>query len=149
MVSRRELAVGLPAGLIAGLVVGTIGTFKHQVGVSAVTGSGFPLGLLLSLAMVAVFLVALRAAFPVRWYALAAGVGVIVAVVLLLQPGASGGSTVILENVPGLVWVFGAPAVVAVIVAWPRRRPQRVLPDADGILEPTLPIGSAERRTTD
>ncbi len=145
--SRRELALGLPASLIAGLVIGTIGTFKHQVGVSAATGTGVPYGLALSLAMVAVFLVALRLAFPARWFAVAAGIGVVAADALLLLPGSSGGSTVILLNTPGLVWTFAVPAIVAVVAAWPRRRRrQRVLPDADGILEhdPADPIGGAK-----
>ncbi|MGT2424950.1 hypothetical protein [Amnibacterium kyonggiense] len=41
-VTGRELAIGLPLSVLAGLVVGAIGTFKHQVGVSAATGEGCP-----------------------------------------------------------------------------------------------------------
>jgi hypothetical protein len=94
-----------------------------------------------------VFLVALRLAFPVRWYAVAAAVGVVAADALLLLPGASGGSTVILLRVPGLVWTFAAPAIAAVVVAWPRvTRRERVAPDPDGILENDHadPIGGAK-----
>ena len=131
----RDLAVGLPASLLAGVVVGTIGTFKHQVGISAATGTGLPIGLVLSLLMVLAFLVALRVAFPVRWYALAAGVGVIAAAALLLLPGSSGGSTVVILNVPGLVWTFAPALLVAVVVAWPRLgRRRRDAPGAGGIL---------------
>lgn len=132
--SPRDLAVGVPASLVAGLPVGTLGTFKHQFGVSAATGDGFPIGLLLSIGMVAAFLVALRIAFPSRWYAAAAGLGVVVAEASLSTGGPGGGSTVILGNAVGAVWIV-APAVLGVvIVAWPRRR-SRAGGDVDGILE--------------
>jgi tetrahydromethanopterin S-methyltransferase subunit F len=146
-IRRRELVFGVPASLITGLVVGTIGTFKHQFGISAATGKGLPIGLVLSLLMVAVFLAALRLAFPVRWYAVAAGVGVVAADALLLLPGSSGGSTVILLNTPGLVWTFAPAAIAAVAAAWPHRsQRRRGMPDADGILghDPADPIGGAK-----
>lgn len=132
---RRDLAIGLPASLLAGLVVGTIGTFKHQFGVSAATGAGLPVGLVLSLAMVLLFLVALRLAFPTRWYAAAAAVGIVASVALLSLPGFSGGSTVILRNIAGIVWTT-APAVLgAAVVGWPRIARQRAVPEPGGILE--------------
>ena len=85
--------------------------------------------------MVLAFLVALRLAFPTRWFALAAGVGVVGAIALLALPGASGGSTVILLNAVGIVWTV-APAVLTVAVAaWPRRRRRRAGAEgAGGIL---------------
>ncbi|GAA2748908.1 hypothetical protein [Amnibacterium kyonggiense] len=136
-VTGRELAIGLPLSLVAGLVVGAIGTFKHQVGVSAATGEGAPVGLVLSLAMVLVFLLALRIAFPTRWYAVAAAVGVVAAAALLLLPGASGGSTVVLLNAAGLGWTIGVPVVALVVVVWPRRRrSRRTAPGGGGILGP-------------
>jgi hypothetical protein len=149
--SPRDLAVGLPASLIAGVVVGTIGTFKHQVGISAATGTGLPIGLVLSLLMVAVFLLALRVAFPSRWYVVAASVGVVAAgALLLLLPGSSGGSTVVLLNVAGTVWTFAPALLAAVIVAWPRLgRRRRVTLDAGGILEDDHAEPSAERRTSE
>lgn len=120
--SPRDLAVGVPASLVAGLLVGALGTFKHQFGVSAATGAGYPIGLVLSIAMVAAFVGALRIAFPSRWYAAAAGLGVVAAEALLSTGGPGGGSTVILGNAVGTVWII-APAVLGVvIVAWPRRR---------------------------
>lgn len=132
--SPRDLAVGVPASLVAGLLVGTLGTFKHQVGVSAATGAGFPVGLVLCITMVAAFVGALRLAFPTRWYAAGAGLGVVVAEAVLSTGGPGGGSTVILGNAVGAVWIV-APAVLGVvIVAWPRRR-TRVPGDGDGILD--------------
>ncbi|MBW4042168.1 MAG: hypothetical protein HIU86_08585 [Acidobacteria bacterium] len=146
--SPRDLAIGLPVSLVAGVVVGTIGTFKHQVGISAATGTGLPIGLVLSLLMVAAFLIALRVAFPSRWYAVAGSIGVVAAGVLLLLPGASGGSTVVLLNVAGIVWTFAPALLAAVVVAWPRfRRRTRATPDAGGILDHAEP--SAERRTSE
>jgi N-acetyl-1-D-myo-inositol-2-amino-2-deoxy-alpha-D-glucopyranoside deacetylase len=135
-VTRRELAVGVPASLLAGLVVGTIGTFKHQVGVSAATGTGLPVGVVLALAMVLAFLVALRLSFATRWYAAAAGIGVVGAVALLSLPGSSGGSTVILLNAAGVAWTIGPAVLAAVVVGWPRiARHQQVDQQPGGILE--------------
>jgi N-acetyl-1-D-myo-inositol-2-amino-2-deoxy-alpha-D-glucopyranoside deacetylase len=148
--SPRDLVVGLPASLIAGVVVGTIGTFKHQVGISAATGSGLPVGLVLSLLMVAAFLVALRVAFASRWYAVAASVGVVAAGVLLLLPGSSGGSTVVLLNAAGITWTFAPSLVAAMVIAWPRPgRRRRVVTDPGGILEGDRAEPSAERRTSE
>lgn len=134
MSSRRDLAIGVLLSALAGLVIGTLGTFKHQVGVSAATGAGFPVGLLLSLAMVLAVLTALRVGFGTRWFALAAGIGVVVAVLVLTLPGASGGSTVILLNAEGIVWTAGTPVLGAAVVAWPARRRPGVR-EAGGILE--------------
>ena len=134
-----ELAVGLPAAAVAGLLVGAIGTFKHQVGVSAATGTGPPIGLVLSLAMVVLFLTALRLTFPARWFAAAAAVGVVVAVGVLRLPG-PGGSQVILANTAGLAWLALAPVAAVAVVAWPGRR----RPAADAILATPSPSEDAE-----
>ncbi|MCU1473571.1 DUF6113 family protein [Amnibacterium sp.] len=130
-----EVLAGVPVAVVAGLLVGTLGTFKHQAGVSALTGTGFPFGLVLSLAMVAAVLLALRAAFATRLYAAAAAVGVVAAVVVFGRPG-PGGSDVVLADLPGAVWWIG-PAVIAVlVVAVPGRRRRTDSPGTDGILEP-------------
>ena len=140
--TRRDLAVGVPVSFAGGLVVGTIGTFKHQVGVSAATGTGLPIGLVLSLAMVVVFLAALRMSFPSRWFAGAAAAGVVGAVALLSLPGASGGSTVILLNTVGIVWTLAPAVLAAAVVGWPRLRTRPtgeagILEDADDGLRRT------------
>ena len=130
----RELAVGIPASLVAGVLVGLLGTFKHQVGVSAATGSGPPVGLVLSVLMVGLLLAALRLAFPTRWFALAAAVGVVGAGVVLLFPG-PGGSEVVLLNYAGLAWTVAPAIVAAAVVGWPRRALRRDPQTADGILD--------------
>jgi hypothetical protein len=83
--TRGELLLGLPLAAFAGLLVGALGTFKHQFGVSPTTGTGLPVGLVLSLLMVAAVLVALRVAFGTRWFAAAAAAGVLIAVLVLAQ----------------------------------------------------------------
>ncbi len=129
----RELAVGVPASFAAGVLVGLLGTFKHQFGVSAATGSGPPIGLVLSVLMVGLLLAALRLAFPTRWFALAAALGVVGAVVLLLFPGPSG-SEVVLLNYAGLTWTVAPAVVAAAVVGWPRRALTREAQTGDGIL---------------
>ena len=133
--TSRDLLVGIPLSLLGGLVVGVIGTFKHQVGISAATGTGLPVGLVLSLAMVTVFLLALRLAFPSRWFAGAGAMGVVGAIALLTLPGPSGGSSVILLNVAGVVWTLAPAVLAAAVVGWPRRRARaRDARDGSGIL---------------
>ncbi|MGT2424949.1 hypothetical protein [Amnibacterium kyonggiense] len=95
------------------------------------------MGLVLSLAMVLVFLIALRVAFPIRWYAVAAGAGAVAAAALLLLPGASGGSTVVLLNTAGIGWTVGVPVIAVAAAVWPRRaRSRRIAPAPGGILGP-------------
>ncbi|MFD1720235.1 hypothetical protein [Amnibacterium endophyticum] len=127
----RDSLIGVPACFVAGVLVGTLGTFKHQVGVSAATGTGPPIGLVLSIAMLVLLLAALRLSFPSRRYALAAALGAI-AVCAVLLLGGPGGSRVVLLNYAGLIWAVAPAVVSAVVVGWPRRagRAQRT----DGIL---------------
>jgi N-acetyl-1-D-myo-inositol-2-amino-2-deoxy-alpha-D-glucopyranoside deacetylase len=132
--SAIELGVGLPLALLAGVLVGTLGTFKHQVGVSAATGAGLPYGLVLSLAMVAAVLAALRVGFGTRLFAAAAAVGVIGAVLLLSLKG-PGGSVVVLANGEAVVWTVGPALIAAVAVGAPRLRRRRERERADGILD--------------
>ncbi len=132
--SALEAFVGVPVAFVAGVLVGTLGSFKHQAGISAATGSGFPYGLLLSLAMVAAVVAALRVAFDSRVYALAAGIGVVAAILILTRKG-PGGSVVVIGNVPGLVWMIAPAVLVLVLVALPGRRPRTGRSGADGILE--------------
>lgn len=144
--SVRDLALGLPAALLAGMAVGLLGTFKHQVGISAATGAGFPLGLILSLAMVAVVLAALRVAFATRIWGIAAAGGIVLAVTVLSNTG-PGGSAVVLANWAGVVWTVAPALLAAVVLGAPRlgRRRTSRAPDGaapDGILD-TPPEGDA------
>ena len=129
----RELLLGLPAAFVAGGLIGVLGTFKHQVGVSASTGGGVPVGLVLSLALVAAVLASLRVAFDTRHYAVAAAVGVVTAVTVLALPG-PGGSAVIVANIPGVIWTVAPAILAAVVVGLPRLRRPQAARSADGIL---------------
>jgi hypothetical protein len=137
----RDLAVGLPAALIVGAAVGLLGAFKHQVGVSAVTGAGFPLGLILSLAMVAVVLAAFRVAFDTRLFAVAAAAGIVVVVAILSGTG-PGGSKVTIANYAGFLWSVAPSVLAAVVIGTPRFRHPGGAPAPDGILG-TPPEGDA------
>ena len=131
----RPTASGVAGAVIAfvvGAVVGTLGAFKHQAGVSALTGEGFPSGLVLSLVMIAVVLAAFRIASPTRWRALAAGLGVVAAVGVFSLRG-PGGSQVVVGDVEGVIWMIAPVLIAAAAVLVPGRRPA-VPPDADGIL---------------
>jgi hypothetical protein len=137
---RYELPLGVLAAAFVGLLVGVLGTFKHQVGVSAATGAGFPTGLLLSLAMIAALLLALRLSFPSRAYSLAAAGGVVVAVFVLSMKG-PGGSVVVIQNLPGVIWTVAPAIVAAVVVGAPRiHRGAGRPPGADGILGLDPPV---------
>jgi hypothetical protein len=130
----RDLVLGLPAAVLAGAAVGVLGAFKHQVGLSVVTGSGVPVGLVLSLAMVAVVLAAFRVAFDTRVYALAAAGGVIIAVAILSGTG-PGGSSVVIANYAGITWTVAPAILAAVVLGAPRIRGRRGAPAPGGILE--------------
>ncbi|MGN6744320.1 MAG: hypothetical protein ACTHJL_13660 [Amnibacterium sp.] len=128
-----EGAAGALLAAVVGALVGTLGTFKHQAGISAATGAGFPYGLLLALAMVAAVLLALRVSFATRLYAIAAGLGTVAAIGVFSLRG-PGGSQVVIGNVEGVVWMIAPVLVAAAIALLPGRRPADVRP-ADGILE--------------
>lgn len=130
----RDLVLGLPVSFLVGAAVGVLGAFKHQVGISAATGAGFPLGLLMSLAMVAVVLAAFRAAFDSRIYAIAAAGGVILAVAVLSGNG-PGGSAVVVANWAGVVWTIAPAVLAAVVVGAPRLGRRRAPQPPDGILD--------------
>lgn len=122
--------VGLIAAVLAGLLVGTLGSFKYRFGLAAVTPQ--PIGLVVVLVMVALVLAAVRAVAG-RRYGVAAAIGVLAAVVLFAMRG-PGGSVVVPDDRYATVWAV-APAVVALVVLGvpvPRRRRAR---RADGILD--------------
>lgn len=129
--SPRDLVLGLPVALLAGVAVGVLGSFKHQVGVSAASGAGFPIGLVLSLGMVAIVLAALRVAFDTRVWAVAAAAGIVLAVTVLSSRG-PGGSAVVLANYAGVVWTVAPALIAAVVLGLPRLRRCRVPRAPDG-----------------
>jgi len=107
-----RLAVTLVAFAV-GAMVGVVTTFTH--------GQLPPWGLIAGLAIVAALLIGIRLAFPSRLPVIAAGVGVVGAVVVLsLQ--STGGSVVVADDLVGWLWVLGPAAIAALAIVWPRRR---------------------------
>jgi hypothetical protein len=119
MLSRILNAVLL---VIAGAVVGGIGTVAHQIDVT--WGVSVPLGLIGSLLCYTALLVGLRLLGDSRWPALCAALGAI-AVILLFTQQSPGGSVLIPDNLAGQVWLVGPILIAAVVIAWPDVRAHR------------------------
>ncbi|MFT3799531.1 histidinol dehydrogenase [Microbacterium sp.] len=108
--------------VVIGIVYGVAGT----IGQSA-TWAAIPVGLLVALVGTGALLVAVRVLTADRWAALATGVGALVATFLFSGTG-PGGSVVVPapadgELPTGAIWSIAVPLLVAVVVAWPARRP--------------------------
>ncbi|WP_166874261.1 DUF6113 family protein [Salinibacterium sp. ZJ450] len=101
------------AALIGGAVIGALGTAVHQ--------AMPPLGISLSLVMVAAVLAGLRAVADSRVVATAGALGVLGAVALLATSGA-GGSVLIPATIEGYLWTFGPAVIAFFVLAWPRLR---------------------------
>jgi hypothetical protein len=114
---HTRLGPSLLAALV-GLALGVVGTFNHR-GVIAVGDALLPWGLVVAVLGAACFLVGLRLYSGSRAVTLAGALGLIVPIFVFSLQG-PGGSVVIVQDVPGLVWDF-VPALIAVgVLAWPR-----------------------------
>lgn len=103
--------------LAVGLIFGALMTFGHQAS-SEVAGVELPWGIVLSCLGVAALLVGYRLLAGTREPAIWAGLGMVLAVVLLSLPG-PGGSVLIPAGTVGVIWSL-APTIIAVIViGWP------------------------------
>jgi hypothetical protein len=114
MLSRIVNAILL---VVAGAVIGGIGTIAHQITVSW-GGVDIPLGLVASLLCFTALLVGLRLLGDSRWPALCAALGTI-AVILLFTQQSPGGSVLIPNNPMGVVWLVGPILIAAIVLAWP------------------------------
>ncbi len=95
-----------------GALVGVITTITHR--------QLPPWGLLAGLAIIAALLIGIRLASDTRLPAIAASLGVVGSlVVLLLQ---TGGSVLVIDDALGWAWALGPAAIAAFVIAWPRRR---------------------------
>lgn len=113
MLSRIVNAVLL---VVAGALIGAIGTVAHQLTVT--WGVTIPLGLIGSLLCFTALLVGLRLLGPSRWPALCAALGAI-AVILVFTQQSAGGSVLIPNNLLGQIWLVGPILIAAVVVSWP------------------------------
>jgi N-acetyl-1-D-myo-inositol-2-amino-2-deoxy-alpha-D-glucopyranoside deacetylase len=96
---------------LLGAAVGMITTFTHR--------QLPPWGAIAGLLIIGALVMGFRLVFDSRIVAGAAALGVLAAIAVLALPGA-GGSVVVADGWLGYLWVFGAPAVVLVALAWPR-----------------------------
>lgn len=108
--------------LVLGAVYGTVGTVAHTLTVKPL-GISLPYGLVLGLIGTLALLIGLRLVIAERLPSVAAGVG-LVGTVALFSFSSPGGSILISQGLPGLIWLFGVPLIAAVVLAWPRV-PQR------------------------
>lgn len=100
--------------LAAGAVYGIAGSFGH----SAVLG-GFPIGVFVAVIGAVAFVLAVRLLTD-RWAGMVAAAGLVLLMLLFSGQGPGGSVVAPADSVATLVWTIATPALVAVIVAWPR-----------------------------
>jgi N-acetyl-1-D-myo-inositol-2-amino-2-deoxy-alpha-D-glucopyranoside deacetylase len=127
--ARFFILVG--ASLLSGASVGLVGTVYHS--------AMFPLGLSLSIVLVATFLAGLRALWRTRLLALAGAIGV-VGVVVIASGTDLTGSVLIMADPAGLSFVIAVTFVTVVALAWPKFSARPTSYDREpGIPERTFP----------
>lgn len=104
--------------LLVGLALGGIGTVNHQL-VLPVAGLRLPGGVTVALLLVLALMAGLRLVFRTRVIPLVAGIGILASMGALTIGGA-GGSVLVPANAAGYAWTYGAAAIVALVLAWPR-----------------------------
>ena len=126
---RFLILVGV--SLLLGAFVGLVGTVYHS--------ALFPLGLSLSIVLVATFLAGLRALWRTRLLALAGAIG-IVGVVVIASGTDLTGSVLIMADPAGLSFVIACTFVTVVALAWPKFSARPTSYDREaGIPERTFP----------
>ena len=126
---RFLILVGV--SLLLGAFVGLVGAVYHS--------ALFPLGLSLSIVLVATFLSGLRALWQTRLLALAGALGV-VGVVVAAAGADLTGSVLIMADRAGLSFVIAVTFVTTVALAWPKFSARPTSYDREaGIPERTLP----------
>lgn len=116
--ARVSRILGWLVAAVIGAVYGAAATIAHAFAIGV-----FPLGLVLATIGTGALLMALRQLTGDRWYALAGGLGLLLAMVLFTGTG-PGGSVVVAAPTPEtewipLAWTFLAPILVALVIAWP------------------------------
>lgn len=109
--------VSVVLALVVGLVYGAVGTVAHPLSVTVLSVT-IPWGLIVSLIGVLALFVGFRLVLGERLAVIAAAVGV-VGIVALFSLESAGGSVLIQEGTPGLVWVLAPALLGALVVFWP------------------------------
>ncbi|MEI3847023.1 MULTISPECIES: histidinol dehydrogenase [unclassified Microbacterium] len=99
--------------LVVGAVFGLATTIAHGSELGPI-----PIGMIIGPIACAALLVAVRALTRDRWAALAAGIGMLAAVLLISGRG-PGGSVLVPDDLRGRIWGYLIAGLVLVIVAWP------------------------------
>ena len=112
----RVLAVVFALG--AGVAFGVLGTIAHQatVPIGPVT---VPIGLILALAGATALLAGLRLVLGDRMIVFFCALGLL-GTIFILSLRSAGGSVLVPEGLPGLVWTVGPTLVATIVLAWPR-----------------------------
>ncbi len=115
--------------VLLGIAVGTVGTIAHQA--TWMLGSAtVPWAVVAALVVVACLLTGLRLLNSTRGAALAAAIGVLVAV-SVFAIGSAGGSVLIPLNAEGIAWAIGPFVLTLIIVSWPRLRTREAASSAE------------------
>jgi N-acetyl-1-D-myo-inositol-2-amino-2-deoxy-alpha-D-glucopyranoside deacetylase len=115
--SMRNRILAVVGSSLGGVFVASVATVVHA--------EAFPFVVAASLAVVALFVIALRLVTEDRLVATAAAIAILATVFVFSQRSA-GGSVLIQGDLVGNVWVFGSAVIAGLAIAWPQiRRPER------------------------
>lgn len=112
----RGLAVVV--ALLTGAFFGVLGTIAHQATLS-VGPVTIPIGLALALGGITALLAGLRLVLGDRMVVLSCAIGLL-GTIFILSLRSTGGSVLVPEGIPGLLWTVGPTLVATIVLAWPR-----------------------------
>ena len=114
------LSRGLAAvlALLTGAAFGVVGTIAHQATLSLGPVT-IPVGLILALAGITALLAGLRLVLGDRLIVLICAIGLL-GTIFVLSLRSSGGSVLVPEGIPGLLWTVVPTLVATIVLAWPR-----------------------------
>ncbi|HSP74944.1 MAG TPA: hypothetical protein VLO31_01865, partial [Cryobacterium sp.] len=104
--------------LLTGAVFGVLGTIAHQATIPLGPAT-IPIGLILALAGITTLLTGLRLVLGDRLIVLLCAIGLL-GTIFILSLRSSGGSVLVPEGVPGLLWTVVPTLVATIVLAWPR-----------------------------
>ncbi|TFC91029.1 MULTISPECIES: hypothetical protein [Cryobacterium] len=112
----RAPAAGV--AFLTGAGFGVLGTIAHQatLPIGPVT---VPIGLILALAGVTALLAGLRLVLGDRMIVVFCAIGLL-GTIFILSLRSAGGSVLVPEGLPGMVWTVGPTLVATIVLAWPR-----------------------------
>ena len=112
----RGVAAG--AALLTGIAFGVLGTIAHQATIS-IGPVTLPIGLVLALAGITALLAGLRLVLGDRLIVFSSAIGLL-GTIFILSLRSTGGSVLVPEGIPGLLWSVVPTLVATIVLAWPR-----------------------------